>query len=194
MRGPRPGRRLFPRFRPRPKRGREALGHGGSENRYHPRLLRFFQDAGERPRLIDTDINARKRLVLLVRDPRDVAVSYSHHEHDKEKVFTGSLDDFVRSDIYRTERQSRFVLMMLDMFDRHGGPKHFLTYEDLHGDARKTFRDGLDFIFLSDMDEAAYACALAESRFDNMRREEMEAPVPPFTGRLIERLNWRKNP
>ena len=86
----------------------------------------FFQDAGERPRLIDTDINARKRLVLLVRDPRDVAVSYSHHDHDQEKVFTGSLDDFVRSDIYRTERQSRFVLMMLDMFDRHGGPKHFL--------------------------------------------------------------------
>ncbi len=154
----------------------------------------FFQDAGERPRLIDTDINARKRLVLLVRDPRDVAVSYSHHEHDKEKVFTGSLDDFVSSDIYRTERQSRFVLMMLDRFDGHGGPKHFLTYEDLHGDARKTFRDGLDFIFLLDMDEAAYACALAESRFDNMRREEMEAPVPPFTGRLIERLNWRKNP
>ena len=174
----------------------------------------------------------------MVRDPRDVAVSYYHHEHDKEKVFTGGLDDFVRSDIYGIERQSRFVLMMLDMFDRHGGPKHFLTYEDLHRDARKTFRDGLDFIFLSDMDDAAYACALEESRFDNMRRDEMEASksatgfhrlatpgwsgdtnalkvragnvsgyesamserlkaevlVPPFTGRLIERLNWRKNP
>ncbi len=153
----------------------------------------FFQDAGERPRLIDTDIIARKRLVLLVRDPRDVAVSYSHHEHDKEKVFTGSLDDFVRSDIYGIERQSRFVLMMLDKFDRHGGPKHFLTYEDLHGDARKTFRDDLDFIFLSDIDETAYAYALEESRFDKLRRNEIEAPVPPFTGRLIERLNWRKN-
>ena len=174
----------------------------------------------------------------MVRDPRDVAVSYHHHEHDKEKVFTGSLDDFVRSDIYGIDRQSRFVLMMLDMSDRHGGPKHFLTYEGLHRDARKTFRDCLDFIFLSDMDEAAYAYALEESRFDNMRRDEMEASksatgfhrlatpgwsgdtnalkeragnvsgyesamserlkaevlVPPFTGRLIERLNWRKNP
>ncbi len=192
MRGLRPGRRLFPRLRRRPKRGREAPGYGGSENRFHPRLLRFFQDAGER--LIDTDINARKRLVLLVRDPRDVAVSYSHHEHDKEKVFTGSLDDFVRSDIYGIERQSRFVLMMLDKFDRHGGPKHYLTSEDLHRDARKTFRDRLDSIFLSDMGEAAYAYALEESRFDNMRRNEIEAPVPPFTGRLIERLNRRKNP
>ena len=153
-------------------------------------------------------------------------------------MFTGSLDDFVRSDIYGIDRQSRFVLMMLDMSDRHGGPKHFLTYEGLHRDARKTFRDCLDFIFLSDMDEAAYAYALEESRFDNMRRDEMEASksatgfhrlatpgwsgdtnalkvragnvsgcesamserlkaevlVAPFTGRLIERLNWRKNP
>ncbi len=153
-------------------------------------------------------------------------------------MFTGSLDDLVRSDIYGTERQSRFVLMMLDMFDRHGGPKHFLTYEDLHGDTRKTFRDGLDFIFLSDMGEAAYAYALEESRFDKLRRDEMEASksatgthrlatpgwsgdtnalklgggnvsgyesamserlkaevlVPPFAGRLIERLNRRKNP
>ena len=197
----------------------------------------FFQETGERPRLIDTDIIAHKRLVLLVRDPRDVAVSYYHHKRDLEKVFTGSLDDFVRSAIYGIERQSRFVLMMLDMFDRHRGPKHFLTYEDLHGDARKTFRDCLDFIFLSDIDEPAYAYALEESRFDNMRRNEIEASktatgfnrlatpgwsgdrnalkvragkvsgyesemserlkaearVLPFTGRLIESLNCRKN-
>ena len=197
----------------------------------------FFQETGESPRLIDTEIIARKRLVLLVRDPRDVAVSYYHHKRDKEKVFTGSLDDFFRSDIYGIERQSRFVLMMLDMFERHGGPKYFLTYEDLHGDAPKTFRDCLDFIFRSDIDEAAYAYALEESRFDNMQRDEIEASKSatgfnrlatpdwsgdrnalkvrtgkvsgyqsemserlkaealalPDTGRLIERLNRRKN-
>lgn len=135
----------------------------------------FFQDADDLPCLIDTDIIARKRLVLLVRDPRDVAISYYHHKRDKEKLFTGGLDDFVHSDIYGIERQSRFVLMMLDMFDRHGGPKHFLTYEDLHRDTPKTFRDCLDFIFLSDIDQAAFAYALGESRFDNMQRHEIEA-------------------
>jgi hypothetical protein len=197
----------------------------------------FFQESDDLPRLIDSDIIARKRLVLLVRDPRDVAVSYFHHKRDKEKLFTGGLDDFVHSDIYGIERQSRFVLMMLDMFETHAGPKHFLTYEDLHRDTRKTFRDCLDFIFLSEIDEEAYAYALEESRFDNMRRNEIEASksatgfhrlatpdwsgdwnalkvragkvsgyrsemseklqkealVLPFTGRLIERLNRRKN-
>lgn len=198
----------------------------------------FFQETDDSPRLIDTDVIARKRLIVLIRDPRDVAVSYFHHKRDKEKLFTGSLEDFVRSAIYGIERQSRFVHMLLDMFENHAGPKHLMTYEDLHGDTTGVFRHCLDFLFCADIDETAFAYALEASRFDNMRRAEIEASKTatgfhrlatpgwsgdsnalkvragkvsgyegemserlkaetlalPFTGRLIERLNWRKNP
>jgi hypothetical protein len=121
-----------------------------------------------------------KKVVFLVRDPRDVLVSSWHHLVFRESIYWGTLSDFVREDIVGVRKVVAFMNLWLQ--HRHI-PDGFLlvSYEDLKRDPYESLRTILDFVGVTDHAEAAIARALELSSFENMRKaEQARASASPW--------------
>lgn len=136
----------------------------------------------------------RSRVIFLVRDPRDVAVSL-FFEHSKRlspkkaerlqshkaalralpagrvRQYEGNIDDFVRGEIGGFDTIVRYFNLWAE--DR-GIPEGFLLvrYEDLHDDPAREVRRILGFLGRSDIDDRCMAEAIEFAKFDNMRKLE----------------------
>ncbi|MEX0924381.1 MAG: sulfotransferase domain-containing protein [Candidatus Paceibacterota bacterium] len=111
-----------------------------------------------------------KKVVLLVRDPRDVLVSYYFHCTHRQKVFEGTLSDFIRDD--------RFGIRKLITFLNHWNnaqkiPASFtlLRYEDMSSDTYHEMVRLINILGLP-LKEEALTQAIAFSAFDNMKKRE----------------------
>lgn len=152
-------------------------------------LIVAHHDGGpqhQRPEEIETDKHRYrgKRVVFLVRDPRDVLVSAYFQKTRRNISYAGALGDFIDERRGSLESNIRFYNIWAE--NRHV-PADFLlvTYEDLTGDPAGELRRVLDFMGLEAVSDAAVAQAVEEGRFDNMRR--LEATNALGTGRLAPR-------
>lgn len=133
----------------------------------------FTHDDADKPSLpLRTDFGryADRKVVLLVRDPRDVLVSYFAHRTRRDRTYDGTLSAFVREPGYGAERIATF----LAAWWRHRTvPRGFLLvrYEDLHADPRKELERLARFAGLphgdTELEEAA-----AFGQFDRMAAME----------------------
>lgn len=112
-----------------------------------------------------------KKVMFLARDVRDLIVSSFYALSKRDKVFEGSLGDFIRSDEFGVRRILQFYKIWAD--NRHV-PKEFLLirYEELHSDAQGQLRKVLDFIGAEHISAACIEAAVEFARFDNMKRLE----------------------
>lgn len=119
-----------------------------------------------------------KSVVLLVRDPRDVIVSYFFQytkRGDAQKAcdsFSGTMSDFVRHPIGGIANIVRFYNVWAA---NRATPKAFLLqrYEDYHANPREAFDELRAFLGVPDHGAAALEATIAYGRFDNMRRLEV---------------------
>jgi aryl sulfotransferase len=113
--------------------------------------------------------------LYVVRDPRDVAVSYSHH-------FSLSLEEAVSKLADRelvlssSPRQMRQTLLdwsghVRSWLDQRCVPVHLMRYEDMLSDTAATLRRALDFLGISSSTESV-ARAVRHSAFAELRRQE----------------------
>jgi hypothetical protein len=123
------------------------------------------------PRVIKTHksywpmFSGRKR-VLLIRDPRDVMVSYHHHLTSRKMgSFTGSFSEFIRSERYGLEAWFRHYLSWKDHHT------YLMTYEDLKKDDLAEFTRFLAYLGALN-DPAQVNRAVEKSRFDRIRAVE----------------------
>lgn len=117
----------------------------------------------------------RKKVVLLVRDPRDAIVSYYFHQTKRQRFFQGSLAEFVRQPRGGLETLMRYYRIWND---NRSVPRDFLLvrYEDMKRDPAGELRRVLDFMGLSAITAAEIDDAVAFASFDNMRAlEEKDA-------------------
>ncbi len=113
--------------------------------------------------------------VYLVRDPRDVAISFSHHLHCPLDAAISRLNDpgdIFQGGVAQTRQRlngwSRHVRSWLEQEDI---PVHVVRYEDLLADTPAVFRDVLDFLGIAATpEEAAHAARLAD--FGELQRQE----------------------
>jgi hypothetical protein len=117
-----------------------------------------------------------KRVILLVRDPRDVVVSLYHQMSKREKTaagahFQGPISDFVRSDT----GSLRSILEYYRIWEEHckdTSHVHLVRYEDLHIDAAQQLTNIMAFIGLPQIETAAIRGAVNDTSFQKMQGME----------------------
>jgi hypothetical protein len=126
-----------------------------------------------------------KKVIFLVRDPRDVIVS-SYFEMNRrgrifgknpyetrEPVFEGSLSEFIQ----RSAGGFDTILAYYNIWanNRHiPGGFLIVRYEDLKENPQRELRRTLDFLELGDISDETIVEAVEYASFDNMRRMERE--------------------
>jgi len=128
-----------------------------------------------------------KRVIFMVRDPRDVFVSYYFHKSKREQPrkfwffqrkrrqthspFTGTISEFLHESIGGFDTLLRYYNIWAKNRDV---PKDFLLvrYEDMHADPRKEFRRVLNFIGLQDLSDEVVRDAVEYTAFDKMQKME----------------------
>lgn len=126
-----------------------------------------------------------KKVLLLVRDPRDVVVSYyfwatrGREEDWRWEPFKGTVDEFVHSPIGGL----RTVIAFYNVWARNRRvPRDFMLvrYEELRADAGAQMRRVLEFLGDSAPSILHLEKAIELARFENMRRLE-DANMPGLT-------------
>jgi hypothetical protein len=119
----------------------------------------------------DKSAYARKKVILLVRDPRDVLVSCYCHVSKRSDAYTQSISEFARSDEYGIAKIVTFYNIWHDSLRV---PKELLLlrYEAMHADPRRSLRAVLEFIGASPIEDGIVAKATAYASFGNMKRLE----------------------
>jgi hypothetical protein len=125
-----------------------------------------------------------KRVILLVRDPRDTVVSMYFERTRRERAYAGTLSEFLR------ERRGSLdtILAYYDVWAREGARlAHFcrVRYEDLKLDAAGEVRRILRFAGATSVTDEHVAEAVRFASFENMRA--MEAGEALGSGRLRAR-------
>jgi len=163
----------------------------------HIRLTHDDQPHRKRPSELSTTREklAGKKVILMVRDPRDVIVSYYHHKSHREPLrefwwfqgkrkethsrFQGTLAEFLEQDIGGFDTLLRYYQVWLEA---RRTPKDFmlLRYEDMQADPARQLRRVLDFMGLSQITDAEVKEAVEYASFHNMRKIEAGEEVKSF--------------
>jgi hypothetical protein len=125
--------------------------------------------------------DATRAAVYVVRDPRDVAVSFAHHARwslDRSVAMLGDPSGALDNAPYRNGRQTRQRLgtwsdHVRSWLDQDLFPVLLLRYEDLHTDAVGAFGRLARFAGL-DVSQTEVARAVAAARFERLRALESE--------------------
>jgi sulfotransferase family protein len=115
------------------------------------------------------------KVIYVLRDPRDVMVSYYHYKRLTDANFCSSLQDFVTSDNHYPCRWDEHVAGWL-----LNGPNASLClvrYEEMHQDTHSVLKRVLNFAGLH-YSEADILQAVEASRFERMRAAEEKHGIP----------------
>ena len=136
-----------------------------------------------------------RRVVFLVRDPRDVLVSSFYHLKFRENIYTESLSTFVRDELVGAPKVVSFMNMWLE-HQGEVGAFMMSSYEELHGAPEKAFSEMLSFMGI-EVDQEKVLAAIDNASFDNMKKMEthgaMKEPwMQPGAKNLDKALKVRK--
>jgi len=115
-----------------------------------------------------------KKVILLVRDPRDAIVSMYFHRTRRRRIknYEGTLSEFLRME---RGSLSSFFAYYNNWLRHRDVPAGFLLlrYEDMHANAFAALRAAVDFLGLSEIADEEIAVAAQHGSFENMRRVEV---------------------
>lgn len=117
-------------------------------------------------------------IILLVRDPRDVVISYYYHVSNPDKGYDlpagYGISDFIRSDLFGI----RYIIEHMNQWAaeraKASGPFTILFYEDLAAQVEQQFRDFLFFAGADPVSSRMISVAVEESRFDTLKARELQ--------------------
>jgi hypothetical protein len=146
--------------------------------RLHPDIPRILVEHEDDPfwktadQLHHTKTEYRhKKIVFLVREPKDVVVSSYFHKSKREGAYTGSLSDYIRE----PEGGIDTILEYYNIWEKNSEvPCGFLgvSYEEMHRDSAGVLRRVLDFLGCDAVSDEAVREAAGFSSFDRMREME----------------------
>lgn len=113
-----------------------------------------------------------KRILLLIRDPRDTVVSFFFQATRRSRVFSGSFAEFVRDPTFGIERIIEFNLLWLSEPTRFADFR-LLTYEQLHRDTPTRFSEAAQFLTGRPLNEFNLKRAVNRSSFEALHAMEL---------------------
>ncbi len=122
-----------------------------------------------------------KKVVLLVRDPRDVVVSMYFERSRRERAYSGTLQEFLKE----TKGSLDTILAYYNIWAaERARPRGFcmVRYEDLQADTAGELKRLLHFAGIENISEAHIQDAVKFASFESMRA--MESSGAAGTGRL----------
>ena len=138
-----------------------------------------FNSEGYQEMVVDTRAVARRKLILLIRDPRDTLVSLYMNNRYRQvpPMFEGTLEEMIAFDRYGIEKYLKFYSAWHAARDL---PREFLLvrYEDLKADTGRVMRAALPLAGIADVSEELLADVLDFGSFENMRRLENTRGTP----------------
>lgn len=114
-----------------------------------------------------------KRIIFLVRDPRDIIVSYYYQIKYRENKFQGSITEFIRSEDFG-------IVRIIDFLNEWALNRNciknlkFIKYEDMLKNTQLVIEDLFAFLDLK-IDKDIIKSAVEYSSFSNMRKIEKES-------------------
>lgn len=114
-----------------------------------------------------------KKVLFLVRDPRDTVVSYYFQCTKRNIKFTGDISTFIRDDGLGINR----IINFMNIWARNQHvPREFLMvrYEDMHANPCAELRKVIDFLGINGIEDLDIRQAVDFGRFDNMLNLEKE--------------------
>lgn len=120
-----------------------------------------------------------KKVILLVRDPRDVLVSYYYHKKFRERSYFKDISSFTREETGSIETIIKYYSIWMMNYNV---PKDLLIvrYEDLHHQPEIELRKILDFFRIKSIDDKLVNRAVRYTKLENMRKIEMQQNVLSF--------------
>lgn len=153
-------------------------------------FFNHYQDSLGSPKIEHYKLLLDSNLIILVRDPLDTVVSYFHQKRYREQVFSGSLAEFALSPIYGIERLSEFVMLLLDLYERHRGRKFLASYESFLTDTSSQSARFIHFLF-GTVDGSVLRYAVDSSSFQKMRDFEVKLTTGGDTDDVFGRLGLK---
>jgi hypothetical protein len=117
------------------------------------------------------DAYREKKVLYLVRDPRDVAVSCYFQATKRECIYSGSLYEFLRDKRYGLRKIARYSKIW---YENREVPRQFLLmrYEDMHADTVTALARAVQFLGATRVSPSTIESAVAFAQFQNMRKME----------------------
>ena len=112
----------------------------------------------------------KTKILLLVRDPKDVIVSLYFQLTRRDKIFSGTISEMIRSPKYGIRSMVQVMNAWLREFEGHPS-FHLLRYESFKADPISEFRKLLKCLGIS-VDEIRLERAVEFSSFDKMKQME----------------------
>lgn len=112
-----------------------------------------------------------KRVLFMIRDPRDTAVSGYFQASKRLNIYHGQLHDFIRDPHHGIEKIIRFNLAWLDAAASFRAFS-LISYEQLHADTARELERACHFLSGKKMAEHKILKAVEYGRFENMRALE----------------------
>ncbi|TPI50673.1 MULTISPECIES: sulfotransferase domain-containing protein [unclassified Mesorhizobium] len=121
---------------------------------------------------VDKSKYSGKKILFLVRDPRDVLVSYYFDATHRMKVFDGTISEFLAQDVGSIDSIIAFYNAWAHNRDK---VKAFqmLSYEHMRQAPKSALRTALDFLGIQGMPEMILDEATTFGSFENLRKIEM---------------------
>ncbi len=157
--------------------------------RYSDLSLEFINLNGNIPKIIfchdednkDSPLNdlkfnkeayKNKKIVFLVREPKDVLTSHYLHKRNRNLTYDKSISEFIIDPKFGIDKLIAFMNLWGD--NRHIAEKFLLMrYEDMKKDTKSEIKKFLDFIGLG-VEEGIIDWAIEESKFEKMKEIEIK--------------------
>lgn len=135
---------------------------------------------------IDRNFYKGKRIILLLRDPRDIMVSsYYQAIKRQDDVFDGSLSDFVRDPKLGIGKLVDYQNTWLHQQD-HFDDFLVITYEEMKHDAEKTLTSIVQFLNAHHVKKWKIKRAVKLFRFENMKLMEKSSILKMRYGKPLK--------
>ena len=132
-----------------------------------------FNDESSRTMQLDFSVFRHRKVVLLIRDPKDVLVSLYMHNVHRERVplYQGDIGSMVMDEVYGLEK---YLAYYTAWHANRGLPRalRLVRYEDLSQETAGVLKEMLEFLDLPNVTDELVRDVVAYGSFENMRKLE----------------------